>query len=126
MTTDYETEAQPITQEEIEAVKARLLETVNIDELKTKNSAVLTVMMPLPLRVLIDQAADAEAGGEGKGSAADWARRVFADALGYNLPVKSETKVKKNKRDAEVQQRAQRAMVADLIEKARRGEIDLD
>jgi hypothetical protein len=113
----------PITQEEIDAVKTQLLSNVNLDELKGKNSAVLTVMMPLPLRVMIDEACKREDGSDG--SAADWARSLFADKLGYTLPVKTETRKKRNQRDVRIQQQAQRAMVAELIEQARRGEIDL-
>ena len=113
----------PISQEEIDAVKATLLDNVNLDELKTKNSAVLTVMMPLPLRVMIDEASKNPDGSDG--SAADWARNLFAEQLDYTLPVKTETRKKRNQRDVKVQQQAQRAMVAELIERARRGEIDL-
>ena len=113
----------PISQEEIDQVKEQLLSNVNIDELKTKNSAVLTVMMPLPLRVMIDEASKNPDGSDG--SAADWARNLFAEQLNYTLPVKTETRKKRNQRDVKVQQQAQRAMVAELIERARRGEIDL-
>jgi cytochrome P450 len=113
----------PISQAEIDAVKEQLLANVNLDELKGKNSAVLTVMMPLPLRVMIDEAARNTDGSEG--SAADWARQLFATQLDYTLPTKTEVKSKRNKRDVEVQQKAQRAMVAELIERARKGEIDL-
>ena len=113
----------PITQAEIDAVKEQLLSNVNLEELKGKNSAVLTCMMPLPLRFLIDEACKNADGSEG--SAADWARQVFAERLGYILPTKTEQKSKRNKRDVEVQQKAQRAMVAELLDRARRGEIDL-
>lgn len=113
----------PITQAEIDAVKAQLLSNVNMDELRSKNSAVLTVMMPLPLRVMIDEACKNTDGTEG--SAADWARQLFADTLNYTLPTKTETRKKRSDRDVKLQQQAQRAMVAELIERARKGEIDL-
>lgn len=118
-------EDAPISKEEVEAVRAQLLAANPglLDELKGKNSAVLTVMMPLALRVMIDEAARKADGTDG--SAADWARELFASQLNFTLPTKSEQKSKTNKRDVKVQQQAQRAMVAELIERARKGEINL-
>ena len=120
-----------ITQEEIEAAKAAIQNDPNFsqEDLMRKNSAVLTVMMPLPLRIMIDEAAATAAKQSDpnaeKGSAADWVRDLLARELNYTLPTKGATRVKKDKRSIEVQQRAQRAMVAELIKKAREGGIDL-
>lgn len=131
MTTDTGTVTQEITQEEIEAAKAAMQNDPKFSEaeLMNKNSAVLTVMMPLPLRVMIDEAAANAAKASDptaeKGSAADWVRDLLARELNYTLPTKGATRVKKDKRSIEVQQRAQRAMVAELIKKAREGGIDL-
>lgn len=133
MVTETQTSvAGAITQEEIEAAKAAMQQDPNFnqDELIRKNSAVLTVMMPLPLRVLIDQAALEQAKQTDptatEGSAADFVRGLLAERLNYTLPTKGTGRVKKDKRSQDVQKAAQRSMVADLIEKARRGEINLD
>ena len=125
MVTETTSAADQITPEEIEAAKAAMQSDPNFnqDELMRKNSAVLTVMMPLPLRVLIDQAAVNPDGTEG--SAADWVRQLLAERLNYTLPTKGTGRAKKDKRSIEIQQRAQRSMVAELIEKARKGEISL-
>ena len=119
MTSEYVDEQAPITDEEVEALKEELRAKVNLEELKTKNAAVLTTMMPIVLREMVNEAA----GDEG---AAAWVRNLIARELDYTLPA-SEPKSKKasNKRDTQLKAKAQRAMVADLIAASRRGEINL-
>ena len=121
MTNEYDNESMPISDEEIAAAKESLRATVDIEELKRKNSAVLTTMMPPVLRVMIDEAAKTAGV-----SAADWARTLFAETLGFDLP-QTEPKAKKarNERDVKVKQAAQRSLVADIIAQARAGQIDL-
>lgn len=119
MVNQYVDEGAPITDEEVEALKEELRSKVNLDELKTKNAAVLTTMMPIVLREMVNEAA-------GDKGAAAWTRELIARELNFALPTE-EPKAKKtaNKRDAQLKAKAQRAMVADLIAASRRGEINL-
>ena len=117
-------ETVAITQDEIDAAKAEMLQRITNDpqalaDLKTKNTAVITTMLPALLRAQVDEAA-------GDMGAAEWARRLIARELGYELPVKAgRSKVTKDARAEEIKAKGTRAAYADLLERVRSGALEL-
>lgn len=135
-----ETAALPITQEEIDAAKSEMLaktlgDQSALQDLRTKNTAVITTMLPALLRAQLDEAASHVggtigedgrlAGGEDIG-AAEYVRRLIARDQNYELPAKAaRSRVTKDPRAEEVKNKATRAMYADLLSKVREGSIEL-
>ncbi len=118
-----ETIDAPVTQEEIDAIKAQVLAELTTNpqalaELMTKNAAVLTVQMPIPMSQMIEERA-------GEAGKANWARQVLADAVGFELKQAVKMKKTTNKHEVEARQKGNRAAIAEIIAKARAGEIDL-
>lgn len=129
MTSTEVIDSSPITADEVAAAASELLQKTlgdeaALDELRTKNVAVLTTMMPPMLREMVNEAAGV--GTDNEIGAAAWVRNLIARELGYTLPA-AEEKVKKasNKRSVELKQKAQRSVVNELIARARRGELSL-
>lgn len=97
-----------------------------IEKLKNRNVAVLTVMMPPVLRDKISEASDAASE-----SAATWARKALADALGYELPKQASGRAKKYATDEEriaankARAKERRETVNALLEKLKSGEISI-
>lgn len=113
MTTDAVETPVEITAEQIEA-------------LKNKNVAVLTIMMPPGMRDAINEAAEAAST-----SAATFARQALAEKIGYALPAQGATRVKKYATEEEraaankAAAKSRRDQVNALLDALKRGEIQL-
>ena len=118
----------PISEAEIEAVKAQLLASgaLNIEDLKNKNSAVLTTMLPPALSFMLEEAAKTAGSDGGDIGKAAYVRNLIAEHFGYALPVGAQKESRKqDKRAVAVKAAATRSAVADLIARARAGEVQL-
>lgn len=112
MTTETSETTMQVTQEQIEA-------------LRNKNVAVLTIMMPPGVRDAINDAAEREGT-----SAATWARSALAEKLGIELP-KGKVRTSKYATEEEKQAankaaaKSRREQVNELLAALKRGDIQL-
>lgn len=119
-----------IDQEQVNEVDSDVAEVTvtqeEIEKLKNRNVAVLTVMMPPGLRDAINEAAE-----ESSASAANWARKTIADALGYELPTQASGRTKKYATEEErvaankTRAKERRETVNALLQQLKEGKISI-
>lgn len=111
-------EDAPITEDEIAAVRERLLREnpALAEELQNKNTEMISFTVPLGLKLLADDAAKNADGSPG--STAEFVRDLLAEKFNYTLPVR-QPKAKPAKRDKDLEKAAQRSIMNDLIARSR-------